>query len=84
MVATAFPTNGEALVSSLLRRQVMVNDKQGDGYVGLLVSIDDKMLRLEGVGASSVKFIDGASKATVDLPWVNLFVCDVKFFTEVT
>ena len=40
-------------------RVVLVNDVDGNGYEGALVSYDDSGLRLVGVAAEKVLFIDG-------------------------
>ena len=73
-------------VGDLLGSFVMVNDVDGDGYVGLLASVSDGgVVRLERSADRSLTFIDGQSRQAQELvDFVNIPAARVKFITGVS
>jgi len=71
------------LRDQLLGSQVLINDTNGDGYEGLLISFDETMAKLVGAGVKPVRFIDGETKTVVELgPWAYIPADRVKFIVE--
>lgn len=69
-----------SLRDELVGTMVVVNDKTGNGYVGLLVSADESMVRLERSAVDGqVKFVDGKSKHELLFDWVNVPAVEVLF-----
>jgi len=78
----------DALQSScrddLIGEWALINDLNGDGYQGLVVAWDDKMVRLESVGGRSAMFTDGATKHAEQIDHVSIPAGQVKFSTGVS
>ncbi|MEM9652236.1 MAG: hypothetical protein AAGA65_09090 [Actinomycetota bacterium] len=77
------PKQRPLLRDELIGTRVLVNDKSGNGYIGMLVAFDESMLRLERSGLDLVKFVDGKSKGELSFDWLNLPAGEVQFLAEV-